>query len=91
MPRRSWLFVPGADERAHAAAARCGADVVILELEDFTPPPLRPKARSLARNAFDLWRSSGALAGVRVNPLETCGREDLDGVLAAKPDFVWSR
>jgi len=86
--RRSWLFVPGADERAHAAAARCGADVVILELEDFTPPPLRPKARSLARSAFDLWRASGALAGVRVNPLETCGGEDLDGVLAAKPDLV---
>ena len=40
--RRSWLFVPGADEAAHRAAARSGADVVILELEDFTPPELRP-------------------------------------------------
>ena len=40
--RRTWLFVPGADEAAHEAAARSGADVVILELEDFTPPELRP-------------------------------------------------
>jgi citrate lyase subunit beta/citryl-CoA lyase len=44
--RRSWLFVPGADESAHAAAARSGADVIILELEDFTPPERRAQARS---------------------------------------------
>ena len=42
--RRTWLFVPGADEAAHARAARSGADVIILELEDFTPPELRAKA-----------------------------------------------
>ena len=34
-PRRSWLFVAGADEAAHRAASRSGADVMILELEDF--------------------------------------------------------
>ena len=44
--RRSWLFVPGADEKAHAAAARSGADVIILELEDFTPPGLRGRSSS---------------------------------------------
>ncbi|HEX6155294.1 MAG TPA: CoA ester lyase, partial [Burkholderiales bacterium] len=60
MPRRSWLFVPGADEAAHAAAARSGADVIILELEDFTPPELRPRARALAGNAFGRWRKAGA-------------------------------
>jgi citrate lyase subunit beta/citryl-CoA lyase len=68
--RRSWLFVAGADEAAHRAAAGSGADVIILELEDFTPPELRPKARAL------------------VNPLETCGGEDLAGVLHARPDFI---
>ena len=41
-PRRTWLFVPGADEKAQAAAARSGADVLIQELEDFTPPEARP-------------------------------------------------
>jgi len=34
---RSWLFVPGADEAALLAAAASGADVLIQELEDFTP------------------------------------------------------
>jgi citrate lyase subunit beta/citryl-CoA lyase len=86
--RRSWLFVPGADERAQEAAARSGADVLIQELEDFTPPELRPRARALATALYARWRAAGALAAVRVNPLETCGREDLAAVLAGKPDIV---
>jgi citrate lyase subunit beta/citryl-CoA lyase len=84
----TWLFVPGADERAHDAAARSGADVLIQELEDFTLPALRPRARAMAGALYARWRKAGALAAVRVNPLETCGREDLAAVLAGKPDFV---
>ena len=86
--RRTWLFVPGADAAAHAAAARSGADVIILELEDFTPPELRPRARELSREVFDRWRQAGAVAAVRINPLETCGNEDLLGVLAGRPDII---
>src|SRR5690349_10544098 len=85
---RSWLFVPGADPAAHARAARSGADVIILELEDFTPPALRPRARALAAQAFEAWRRAGATAAVRVNPLEGDGRTDLESVLPAKPDVV---
>jgi citrate lyase subunit beta/citryl-CoA lyase len=88
MPRRSWLFVPGADPAAHERAARSGADVIILELEDFTPPELRPKARELSRTVFDRWRLAGAVAAVRINPLESCGNEDLLGVLAGRPDLI---
>ncbi len=86
--RRSWLFVPGADAAAHETAARSGADVIVLELEDFTPPELRPQARALAAEAFAKWRKRGALAAVRVNPLETCGRDDLRAVMPARPDVV---
>ena len=86
--RRSWLFVPGADPQAHEAAAASGADVIILELEDFTPPELRPKARELSRHVFDRWRKAGAVAAARINPLETCGNEDLMGVLAGRPDLI---
>jgi len=88
LSRATWLFVPGADARAHAAAARSGADVLIQELEDFTPPALRPRARALAGALYARWRAAGALAAVRVNPLESCGREDLTAVLAGKPDIV---
>jgi citrate lyase subunit beta/citryl-CoA lyase len=62
--------------------------VIILELEDFTPPERRAKARGLFSRSRHLWKSAGALAAVRVNPLETCGREDIAGVLPAKPDLV---
>jgi citrate lyase subunit beta / citryl-CoA lyase len=86
LTRRSWLFVPGADPRAHKAAARSGADVIVLELEDFTPPPLRPRARRLSQRAFALWRRHGALAAVRINPFETCGTKDLAAI--ARPDIL---
>lgn len=86
--RRTWLFVPGADAAAHEAAAKSGADVIILELEDFTPAELRPKARELSREVFDRWREAGAVAAVRINPLESCGNDDLLGVLAGRPDII---
>lgn len=86
--RRTWLFVPGADAAAHVAAERSGADVLIHELEDFTPPALRPQARALAPALYAKWRAAGAVVAVRVNPLETCGREDLAAVLAGRPDIV---
>jgi len=87
-PRRSWLFVPGADAAAHEAAARSGADVLIQELEDFTPPERRPEARAKAAVLYDRWRRAGKTAAVRVNPLEACGREDLAAVLKGRPDIV---
>ena len=87
-PRRTWLFVAGADPSAHAAAARSGADVLIHELEDFTPPGLRPRARKLAPALYEQWRSTGAIVAVRINPFETEGRDDLDAVMAGRPQAV---
>jgi citrate lyase subunit beta/citryl-CoA lyase len=86
--RRSWLFVPSADVAAHTAAVASAADVLIQELEDFTLPRLRPKARSLGGALYDTWRKCGALAAVRINPLETEGHDDLDGVMHGRPDIV---
>jgi len=87
-PRRTWLFVAGADQAAHAAAARSGADVLIQELEDFTPPELRPRARTLSAALYDRWRKAGAIVAVRVNPFETEGREDLAAAMAGRPQAV---
>jgi citrate lyase subunit beta/citryl-CoA lyase len=85
---RTWLFVPGADTSAHAAAERSAADVLIQELEDFTPPERRQEARRLALSLFSRWKRKGFIAAVRINPLETCGREDLAEVLKGRPDIV---
>lgn len=86
--RRSWLFLPGAARQRLAEAGSLGADVLIQELEDFTPPDLRPEARLLSPEIFAGWRLAGSLAAVRINPFETCGRDDLADVMKGAPDIV---
>jgi citrate lyase subunit beta/citryl-CoA lyase len=86
---RSWLFVEGGDENALLAVAPAsGADVLVQELEDFTPPELRGEARAIAPEAFRRWREVGVVAAVRVNPLESGGMEDLAAVMRGAPDIV---
>jgi citrate lyase subunit beta/citryl-CoA lyase len=85
---RSWLFLEGADEAALGRAVESGADVLIQELEDFTPPALRPAARALAPDLYAAWRSAGATVAVRVNPLEQDGMDDLAAVMRGAPDIV---
>lgn len=85
---RSWLFVPGADEDALAAATNCSADVLIQELEDFTAPARRPHARAIAADVLAEWRAAGVHAAVRVNPLDGDGMDDLAAVMKGAPDTV---
>ena len=85
---RSWLFVNGADESDLATAPGSGADVLIQELEDFTPQALRPQARALASDVYAQWREAGAVVAVRVNPLAGDGMDDLAAVMRAAPDIV---
>jgi citrate lyase subunit beta / citryl-CoA lyase len=85
---RSWLFLEGANEAVLHRAAASGADVLIQELEDFTPPALRPAARSLAPDLYRSWRDAGAVVAVRVNPLELDGMDDLAAVMRGAPDIV---
>jgi len=85
---RSWLFVEGANPDVQRRAATCGADVLMQELEDFTPPSLRPLARELAPDLYRSWREAGAVVGVRVNPLDQDGMGDLAAVMRGRPDIV---
>lgn len=85
---RSWLFVHGAEDIALKAAGEAGADVVIQDLEDFTPPHLRPRARELSAAVFERWRKAGTVAAVRINPLDEEGKADLEAVMPAGPDIV---
>ena len=64
------------------------ADVLILDLEDSTPPPLREKARALAAGLFGRWRMTGARVCVRINSLHEDGPLDLACVVPEKPDFI---
>lgn len=85
---RSWLFLEGANEAVLQRAPSCGADVLIHELEDFTPPAHRPAARKLAPDLYAAWRAAGIVAAVRVNPLQADGMDDLAAVMRGRPDIV---
>ena len=85
---RTWLFGPGADSATHDTMSASGASVLILDLEDSTPPPLRDKARALAAGLLDRWRMAGARVCVRINSLHEDGPLDLAHVIPAKPDFI---
>ena len=86
--RRTWLFGAGADRAVHAAMAASGADVLIQDLEDFTPPNRRIEARSLAAALYAAWHAAGAEVVVRINSLDTEGLTDLDAVMPARPDCI---
>jgi citrate lyase subunit beta / citryl-CoA lyase len=86
--RRTWLFGPGADRNAHAAMLASGADALIVDLEDFTPPPLRDQARGLLADFVRDCRDRGRLAAIRVNALEACGMLDLEAAMRAQPDVI---
>jgi citrate lyase subunit beta / citryl-CoA lyase len=85
---RSWLFLEGANEAVLRAAPASGADVLIQELEDFTPPHLRAAARALAGELYPAWREAGMIVAVRVNPLDGDGMDDLAAVMRGRPDIV---
>ncbi|MCA8031203.1 HpcH/HpaI aldolase/citrate lyase family protein [Burkholderia cepacia] len=86
--RRSWLFLAGADHDALVDGAASGADVLIQELETFTPPDRRPAARELSERVLAGWRDAGILASVRVNPLDAGGIDDLRAAMRGRPDIV---
>ncbi len=81
---RSFLFVPADSERKLEKAGTCGADALILDLEDSVVASARSKARKLA--AEFLKQKCDAKIWVRINPLDTeDALEDLQAVMPAAP------
>jgi citrate lyase subunit beta/citryl-CoA lyase len=86
--RRTWLFCAGADAGAQATALEARPDVLVPDLEDFTPPALRPRGREMVLALLEKCRKSGIVGAVRVNPLATEGRNDLAVVMQSRPAAV---
>src|SRR2546423_14450628 len=86
--RRTWLFGPGADTNAHETMLASGADALIVDLEDFTPPSRRDQARNALARYVQGCRATGRLAAVRINALETEGMIDLAAAMATRPDVI---
>ncbi len=87
--RRSALFVAGANADIHAQALQARPDMLIQDLEDGTPAQLRQAARQCSAALFAEAKHLGIVAAVRINTLESIGREDLAAVMAAQPQVVF--
>jgi citrate lyase subunit beta/citryl-CoA lyase len=88
-PRRSVLYMPGANERALEKAQSIPADALILDLEDAVAPDAKPEARERVCAAA----SSGAYGrrevAIRANGIGTEWHEaDLAAIAQAGPDAV---
>ena len=71
MRLRSLLFVPGDSERKFAKARQCGADALILDLEDSVAPPRKSAARALVSRLIGDETPREWSLFVRVNALDT--------------------
>jgi len=82
---RSLLFVPGHDARKLAKGLDCGADALILDLEDSVPDGEKPRARGVCAEFVGEHRERMPLF-VRVNALATgLLLGDLAAVVRARP------
>jgi citrate lyase subunit beta/citryl-CoA lyase len=87
--RRSWLFTAGHDERAQLAALDSGADVIVADLEEFTPAGMREAARPRIAALMARCRAANVVGTVRINRLADDGLADLRGVMPGSPDAVF--
>ena len=91
MPLRSLLFVPGDSEKKLAGVERCGADAVILDLEDSVAPPNKNLARRLVAEflAQNPQSPRTPKLWVRINPLDSgLALADLAAVVGFRPDGI---
>ena len=82
MRLRSLLFVPGDSERKFARARDCGADALILDLEDSVAPSEKVSARAYVAHLIEPLAKRAWTFIVRVNALDTgLTLEDLAAVV----------
>lgn len=88
-PRRSVLYMPGANERALEKAKALPADALILDLEDAVAPDAKPEARERVCAAAASGEYGGREITIRVNGIGTeWHADDLRAVAEAGPDGV---
>lgn len=88
-PRRSVLYMPGANVRALEKAKTIAADALILDLEDSVAPDSKPQARDNVCMAVRSHDYGSRELVIRVNALETpWGSADLFAAAAAEPDAI---
>lgn len=88
-PRRSVLYMPGANERALEKAKTIPADALILDLEDAVAPDAKADARANVCAAVQSGEYGYRELAIRVNSLGTQWHDDdLAAAAAAGPDAI---
>lgn len=88
-PRRSVLYMPGANARALDKARTLDADVLILDLEDAVAPDAKAQARAQVAAALREGGYGRRECIVRVNALDTpWGLDDVRAIAQAGADAV---
>lgn len=88
-PRRSCLYMPGANARALEKAKGLPADAVIMDLEDAVAPDAKLEARETVCAAVKAGGYGAREVVIRVNGQDTeWGADDLVAAVAAGPDAI---
>lgn len=88
-PRRSVLYMPGANERALEKAKTLPADSLILDLEDAVAPEAKVEARDRVCNVVKAGGYGPRELIIRVNGQDTeWGKADLKAAVHAHPDAI---
>ena len=88
-PRRSILYMPGANERALVKAKSLNADGIILDLEDAVAPEAKNEARDRVAAAVASGGYGAREVVVRINSLDTpWGEADLKAAVKATPHVI---
>ncbi|HLT15229.1 MAG TPA: CoA ester lyase [Acidimicrobiales bacterium] len=88
-PRRSVLYMPGANERALEKAKTIPADALILDLEDAVAPDAKPEARDRVCAAVHSGEYGAKELTIRANGIGTPWHDDdLRAIAQAGPDAV---
>lgn len=88
-PRRSVLYMPGANERALEKAKTLPADSLILDLEDAVAPEAKIEARERVCNVVKAGGYGPRELIIRINGQDTeWGKADLRAAVQAGPDAV---
>ncbi len=88
-PRRSVLYMPGANERALEKAKGIPADALILDLEDAVAPNAKDEARDRVCAAARSGEYGGREIAIRANSRDTQWHDaDVAAIAAAGPDAI---
>ena len=88
-PRRSVLYMPGANERALEKAKGIPADALILDLEDAVAPDSKPEARARVCAAAASGEYGAKEIAIRINGIGTQWHDDDIATAAASgPDAI---